>query len=177
MALLAEMRAAQEELGTRIGKRRLAAAQAKQPVDWLAFAQSRGNVASTGKVRAAHRRQKGKYRTRMLILSKLDPNLATIESWLAAEPQTTALSITRRLAAIDPATFGEMQHSIVQRLLRKLRKQTALLVLPTPPSRARERSWTVKGLLGGAPSFRPFTSQHCAWTQQKVPSRSGNIPS
>jgi hypothetical protein len=40
------------------------------------------------------------------------------DSWLATEPQITALAIVRRLAAIDPATFGDKQHSIVQRLLR-----------------------------------------------------------
>jgi len=49
--------------------------------------------------------------------SKLDPHLATIESWLAMEPQITALAIARRLAAINPATFSDKQHSIVQRLL------------------------------------------------------------
>jgi hypothetical protein len=48
--------------------------------------------------------------------SKLDPHLTTIESWLATEPQITALAIARRLAAIDPATFSDEQHSIVQRL-------------------------------------------------------------
>lgn len=130
VSLLAEMRTAQEELGTRIGKRGLtAAAQIKEPVDPLTFAQSLGAMASTGEVRATHRREKGKYKTRMRMPSKLDPHLATVKSWLAAEPQMTALSITRRLAAIDPGTFGEAQHSIVQRLLRKLRKKAALHVL------------------------------------------------
>ena len=52
--------------------------------------------------------------------SKLDPHLVTIESWLATEPQITALAIVRRLAAIDPATFSDKQHSIVQRLIRLL---------------------------------------------------------
>ena len=129
MALLTEMRAAQEELGTQIGKRGLAAAEAKEPEDPLAFAQSLGSLASRCEVRATHRRKKGKYKTRMPMPSKLDPHLATIEGWLATEPQLTALSITRRLAVIDPATFGNAQHSIVQRLLRRLRKQTALHAL------------------------------------------------
>jgi len=59
----------------------------------------------------------------MRMPSKLDPHLATIESWLATEPQITALAIVRRLAAIDPATFGDQQHSIVQRLIRTLRRK------------------------------------------------------
>jgi hypothetical protein len=41
----------------------------------------------------------------------------TIENWLAVEPQITALPLVHRLAAIDPSTSGDKQHSIVQRLL------------------------------------------------------------
>ena len=51
--------------------------------------------------------------------SKLDPQLVTIENWLAVEPQITALAIVHRLAAIDPSS-GDKQHSIVQRLLSRL---------------------------------------------------------
>jgi hypothetical protein len=36
----------------------------------------------------------------MRMPSKLDPHLETIESWLAMEPQITALAIVRRLASI-----------------------------------------------------------------------------
>ena len=57
--------------------------------------------------------------------SKLDPHLSAIESWLAAEPQLTALAIVGRLAKRDPEHFGSKQHSIVQRLLRKYRNRTA----------------------------------------------------
>src|SRR5262249_12659107 len=56
-------------------------------------------------------RPKRHYKKRMRH-SKLDPKRP------ATEPQTTVLSIVRRLAAIDPATFGEQRHSIVRRLLR-----------------------------------------------------------
>jgi hypothetical protein len=91
------------------------------PADPLAFARAPATNASTGEVRATHRRVKRKYKTRMRIPSKLDPHLATIEDWLKAEPQITALAALRRLAAIDPDTFGDKQHSIVQRLLKALR--------------------------------------------------------
>ena len=81
---------------------------------------------------ATHRRKKGKYKTRMPMLSKFDPHLATIKGWLATEPQLTALSITRRLMMINPTTFGDGQHSIVQRPLRRLRKQAqSFSLLPT----------------------------------------------
>lgn len=49
--------------------------------------------------------------------SKLDPHVATIEAWLAAEPQLTALAIVVRLSEKHPEQFGTRQHSIVQRLL------------------------------------------------------------
>lgn len=50
--------------------------------------------------------------------SMLDPHLAAIEDWLAAEPQLTALAILGRLTERHPDRFGPRQHSIVQRLLR-----------------------------------------------------------
>ncbi|KRQ88653.1 hypothetical protein CQ10_38055 [Bradyrhizobium valentinum] len=57
--------------------------------------------------------------------SKLDPHIATIEGWLAAQPQLTALAIVGRLSEKHPEEFGTRQHSIVQRLLRALRRKTA----------------------------------------------------
>jgi len=138
VALLAEVRRCQDELGERIGKRGLAAAAGTSPVDPLVFAQSLGTTA-TREVRATHRRPKRKYKKRIRMPSKLDPHLATIESWLAAEPHLTALSIVQRLAEIDPATFGGKQHSIVQRLLRALRRKAAETVITataTPSSPA-----------------------------------------
>ena len=57
--------------------------------------------------------------------SKLDPHLALIEGWLAAEPWLTAIAIVGRLAELHPDQFGNKQHPIVQRLLRALRKSTA----------------------------------------------------
>jgi hypothetical protein len=54
--------------------------------------------------------------------SKLDPHVALIAGWLAAEPQLTAIAIVARLAERHPDQFGKKQHSIVQRLLRALRK-------------------------------------------------------
>jgi hypothetical protein len=57
--------------------------------------------------------------------SKLDPHVALIEGWLAAEPQLTAIAIVGRLANFHPDQFGKKQHSIVQRLLRALRSSAA----------------------------------------------------
>jgi hypothetical protein len=57
--------------------------------------------------------------------SMLDPHVAMIEGWLAAEPQLTALAILGRLSERQPGEFGPPQHSIVQRLLKALRKKAA----------------------------------------------------
>ena len=129
VALLAEIRAAQDELGERIGKRGLAAAAVPSPVGSARLCAIARQGSQAGEVRATHRRPKRKYKKRIRMPSKLDPHLATIESWLAAEPQITALAIVRRLAAIDPATFSDKQHSIVQRLLRSLRRKAAETVI------------------------------------------------
>jgi hypothetical protein len=125
VALLAEIRAAQELLGERIGKRGLAATAGALPANPRSFARSLGTTDKPAEVRATHRRPKRRYKKRIRMPSKLDLYLATIESWLATEPQITALAIVHRLAVIDPVTFSEQQHSIVQRLLRALRRNTA----------------------------------------------------
>ena len=67
--------------------------------------------------------------------SKLDPHIAAIEGWLAEQPQLTALAIIGRLNENHPEEFGTRQHSIVQRLLRALRKKAAQqLLAEKPPS-------------------------------------------
>jgi hypothetical protein len=57
--------------------------------------------------------------------SKLDPHIAAIEGWLAEQSQLTALAIVGRLSEKYPEEFGTKQHSIVQRLLRALRRKAA----------------------------------------------------
>jgi len=53
--------------------------------------------------------------------------------WLAVEQQLTALAIVGRLATIDPLTFSDKQHSIVQRLLRSLRRKVAETAIVSMP--------------------------------------------
>ena len=111
--------------------------------------------ASTGEVRATHRRVKRKYKTRMRMPSKLDPHLATIKDWLAAEPQITALAILRRLTAIDPDTFGDKQHSIVQRLLKALRRKAAQRVIAETTAEGGQAKMPKAGVGGPAVGLRP----------------------
>jgi hypothetical protein len=149
VALLAEIRSCQEELGQRIDARGIKCARRRPtavtpvPTEVGDFARTLGrppldavDVASI-EPRATHRKPKRRYKTRMRMPSKLDPHLVTIEDWLTVEPQLTALVIVRRLAAIDPDTFSDKQQSIVQRLLKALRRKaterlTAEMTLTTP---------------------------------------------
>jgi hypothetical protein len=133
VALLAEMRDAQTELGTRIGARagKLAAA-ASPPVpttNAAAFAKRLGNDVHLGEQRIIHRRLHKPYKKRMKMPSMLDPHLAEIERWLTAEPRLTALAILGRLAEHSPEKFGPPQHTIVQRLLRSLRRNAAEVII------------------------------------------------
>ena len=69
--------------------------------------------------------------------SILDPHITMIEGWLVVEPQLTALAIVGRLSELYPEQFCKKQHSIVQRLLKALRKKaaerlTAQMTLTTP---------------------------------------------
>ena len=89
------------------------------------FARGLGNDLAHGEPRATHRRPKRRYKKRVRMASKLDPHVALIKGWLAAEPQLTAIAIIGRLADLHPDQFGKKQHSIVQRLLRVLRRSSA----------------------------------------------------
>ena len=90
-----------------------------------AFARGLGNDLARGEPRATHRRPKRHYKKRVRMPSKLDPHVALIEGWLAAEPQLTAIAIVGRLADLHPDQFDKKQHSTVQRLLRALRRTAA----------------------------------------------------
>ncbi|WP_128929877.1 hypothetical protein [Bradyrhizobium guangxiense] len=134
VALLAEMRDAQAELGTRVdaraGKLVAAASPPVPTTNAAAFAKRLGNDVHLGEQRIIHRRLQKPYKKRMRMPSMLDPHLADIERWLAAEPRLTALAILGRLAEQRPEQFGPPQHTIVQRLLRSLRRKAAETIIP-----------------------------------------------
>src|SRR5258708_1984236 len=140
VALLAEIRAAEEELGNRVDRRagdtrRSAASQPVQSSapDAVVFARTLGTTVASGEPRATHRRPKRPYKTRVRMPSKLDPHVGTIEAWLAAEPQLTAIAIVGRLSEKHTDQFGTRQHSIVQRLLKVLRKKAAKKLIAQEP--------------------------------------------
>jgi hypothetical protein len=129
VVLLAEMRDAQTELGTRVDCRasKIAAVLCTPPPspDAAAFAKGLGKAVLAGEQRAIHRRLHKPYKKRVRMPSMLDPHVEEIDRWLAAEPRLTALAILGRLAARCPGQFGPPQHTIVQRLLKDLRRKAA----------------------------------------------------
>jgi hypothetical protein len=95
------------------------------PATAATFAKTLGKTVTAGEPRATHRRSRRPYKTRVRMPSRLDPHIAAIEGWLAEQPQLTALAIVGRLSEKYPEEFGTKQHSIVQRLLRVLRRKAA----------------------------------------------------
>jgi hypothetical protein len=168
VGLLAEIRATQEELGNRVDRR---AGQARglqpactstAPATAATFA---NKTVAVGETRATHRRPRRPYKTRVRMPSKLDPYVVAIEGWLAEQPQLTALAIVGRLSEKDPEEFGTKQHSIVQRLLRALRRKAAAqLVAEEPLSDATTATpWPGSvdgsGYVGPDPPTAPPTEQ------------------
>lgn len=133
VALLAEMRDAQAELGTRVGASAGKLAAATSPLapteSAAAFAKGLGNDVHLGEQRLIHRRMRKPYKKRMRMPSMVDPHLADIERWLAAEPRLTALAILGRLAEHCAEQFSPPQHAIAQRLLGSLKRKTAETII------------------------------------------------
>jgi hypothetical protein len=162
VTLLAEIRAVQEELGNRVDRRAgdgrgqqragqsIAPAMQSSAPDAVAFAKTLGTTVEACDPRATHRRFKRTYKTRVRMPSKLDPHVATIEDWLAVEPQLTALAIVGRLSDRYPEQFGMRQHSIVQRLLKALRKKAAEKLIAQEPPVAEMDATPLPGPVDGS---------------------------
>ena len=155
IALLAEIRATQEELGNRVDRRAgqargLQRACTSTAPATAAFAKALGKTVKVGEPRATHRRPHRPYKTRIHMPSKLDPHIATIEDWLAEQPQLTALAIVGRLGEKYPEEFGTRQHSIVQRLLRTLRRKAAEQLVAQEPLGDATTAAPLPGVVDGS---------------------------
>jgi hypothetical protein len=187
VALLAEMRDAQTELGERIdhraGKMPTRLPVPSSAADAAVFAKTLGKAVEAGERRGTHRRPKRNYIRRVRTPSMLDPHVATIEGWLAAEPELTALAIVGRLSEGCPEQFCKKQHSIVQRLLRALRRKTAeTLMAEMSPSASTSRALVPGAVDGAACEGTPPRPQPLPWSKRQgaqpppYPLRLGNIP-
>jgi len=162
VVLLAEIRATQDQLGNRVDRRAghagglQRASTSTTSTSAATFAKTLGKRVTAGEPRATHRRTRRPYKTRIRMPSKLDPHIAAIQGWLAEQPQLTALAIVGRLSEIQPEEFGARQHSIVQRLLRALRRKTAeQLVAAAPLAGVVDGS----GYVGPDPPTAPLIEQ------------------
>jgi hypothetical protein len=191
VALLAEMRDAQAELGTRVdaraGKLAAAASLPAPTTNAAAFAKRLGNDVHLGEQRIIHRRMHKPYKTRVRMPSILDPHRPDIERWLAAEPRLTALAILGRLAEHSPEKFGPPQHTIVQRLLRSLRRNAAEVIIPRMAGGTAPAAIGDPGTGGGAacdghsatppvpPILRAMTQPRTGRQSELNPSSESNI--
>jgi hypothetical protein len=158
VALLAEVRAAQAELGARVDARAAKIATVPRvPVNALSaapdaatFAKKLGKDLHLGEQRVIHRRMHKTYKTRVRMPSMLDPHLADIERWLADEPRLTAVAILGRLVERRPHEFGPPQHTIVQRLLRSLRRKSAGTIIAGAATEMTSTVLRVPGRQGSA---------------------------
>jgi hypothetical protein len=112
----------------------------------------------------------------------LDSHLANIESWLAAEPRLTALAILGRLAERCPEQFGPPQHTVVQRLLRSLRRNAAEVIIPrmaegTTPAAIGDPGTGDGAACDGHSATPPVPPMLRAMTQPRTGRRSELYPS
>jgi hypothetical protein len=120
--LLAEIRAAQAELGARVD-RRGKESEGRQPIviDLERFAVSLRTAWREGERRPTHRRP---YRRRKPVPqrpSMLDPVQDQIRAWLDREPALSAAAVLERLKMADATRFTEKHLRTVQRAVKKWR--------------------------------------------------------
>ena len=134
--LLAEMRAAQAELGKRVDERGMGAGRGDgpAPVDLARFAASLKVAWSEGERRPTHRRRYIR-RKPLVRPSVLDAVRERIVAWLDEQPSLTAVAVLERLREIDPERFKPAHERTVQRFVKARRAAMAReVLLGTPPA-------------------------------------------
>jgi hypothetical protein len=126
VALLAQIRDAQNDLGQRVHQRAgKVAAGIPAQIDMTAFARTLGENWKVGEHRVIHRRPYVRRKPIPRRPSMLDPYVPLLEEWLAATPHLSAVDILTRLATQVPDRFGKGQLRTMQRLVKKWRARTA----------------------------------------------------
>ena len=128
--LLAEMRAAQQELGRRVDERgtRSSRIAPAQPIDLTQFAANLKVTWASGERRPTHRRR---YVRRKLTqrATMLDDVKAQLLAWLEARPSLPAVEALARLRAQNPERFSATQLRTLQRFMRAQRGEAARAVV------------------------------------------------
>lgn len=124
------MRDAQAQLGRRVDRRAGSVVELSKPeAPIVRFAESLCRNLEAGERRAIHRRPYVRRKPVPRRSSMLDPHVARIEAWLAAEPHLTAVAIVDLLRECAPAAFGDQQRRTIQRFVRFWRAKTAKLLI------------------------------------------------
>lgn len=124
VALLAEVRNIQAELGHRVDRRSssLPAIIASQQRDHVG---ELGENWNRGEQRAIHRRPYVRRKPVPRRSSMLDPYIPLIEEWLAATPHMPAVQILARLSEHAPDQFSQRQQRTVERFVKNWRAKAA----------------------------------------------------
>src|SRR5262249_52095499 len=116
VALLAEVREAQAELGKRVDRRAGSAINPSTEALTVArFAQGPGKTWEPGTRRTIRRPPSMRRRRVSRRPSMLAPYVGRMEAWLAAEPHLTAVAIVARLRECEAGSFGDSQLRTLQR--------------------------------------------------------------
>jgi hypothetical protein len=130
VVLLAEIRAAQAELGERVDRRGTEPAQPQSAiVDLDHFAASLETTWRDGERRATHRRP---YRRRKPVPRRpcmLDDVQDRIRAWLDLEPTVSAIEVLSRLRSEQPERFSDKHLRTVQRAVKVWRSQQARRII------------------------------------------------
>lgn len=130
VALLADVRAAQRQLGEHVDRRAGAAAKLSKPAEGTRnFADGLGKSWMNGDWRAIHPRRYVRRKPVPRQASMLDPHVRDIETWLAAAPHLRAVDVLNRLNERTPGAFGAKQLRTLQRFVRVWRDRTAKLLI------------------------------------------------
>jgi hypothetical protein len=109
VALLAEMRKAQTELGQRVARRAgtAAAAAAPEQSDTAIFVRRLGEHWRKGERRAIHRRPYVRRKAVTARPSMFDPHIPSIEEWLATAPYLSAVTYSSALGSTRPTGLAK----------------------------------------------------------------------
>ncbi len=134
---LADIRAAQAELGRRVDARGTGRAEPPGRIDLARFTAGLKTAWQDGERRPTHRRRCTRRKPLPPRPSMLDPVREQLLAWLEAEPDLSAVAALQRLLARHPEGFRPEHLRTVQRFLRSSRAVMARDVLLGEPGTAR----------------------------------------
>ncbi|WP_342211658.1 integrase catalytic domain-containing protein [Neomesorhizobium albiziae] len=125
--LFAAIRAAQEDLGTRVDRRGVQATpQEPVVIDLQRFTANLKTAWQGGEVRPTHKRPYRRTKPYPKRPSMLEPYEAQIRAWLEAEPTLSAALVLQRLINVDQTRFTNKSLRTVQIAVKAWRKETAV---------------------------------------------------